>query len=254
MNNNAVLILFIAGTLLLTLFAFFLIAYLIVQKNKQNKFRQEKEELKLEILRTGMEVQEQAMNKISQELHDGIGSRLNSIKRNLAAAEMPMDAATARDLKKQAGVLLDEVIKDARNISHMLNSDYITRNGLVASVQKELEDISRTVKIDCSFEVQGDYYSLDDERELLVFRMVQEAINNVVKHAQATRLSVLMDYHENDFTVTINDNGKGFDTKDLAEGSGIGLMNMRNRAGMIKGTLAVDSGDKGTSIKLSIKI
>jgi signal transduction histidine kinase len=167
---------------------------------------------------------------------------------------MPIDASTARDLKEQAGTLLDEVIKDARNISHMLNSDYITRNGLVASVQKELEDISRTVKIDCSFEVQGDYYSLDDERELLVFRMVQEAINNAVKHAQATRLSVIMDYHENDFTITITDNGKGFDIRHLADGSGIGLMNMRNRAGMIKGTLAVDSGDKGTSIKLSIKI
>lgn len=251
--QNSVVILFVAGTLLITLFAFFLIMYLQVQKNKQNRFKREKEELQLELLKTGMEVQEQALTKISQELHDNIGSRLSSIKRNLIAADMQAETSTAVMLKEQASQLLDEVIKDARNISHMLNSTYIVTNGLVASVQKEMEDVKRTSGLDCSFEVHGDYYSLDDERELLIFRMVQESIGNVVKHAKATKLSVVMDYINKGFTVTITDDGMGFDPAARSGDGGIGLMNMRNRAGMAKGSLDIVSEiNKGTSIRLSI--
>ena len=258
MNSNYALVLFIAGTMLLIMFAFFFILYLQVQKRKQNRFRWQKEQLefayKSEILKTGLEVQQHALDKISGELHDNIGGRLTAVMRNLIAANTPVPVETADMLRTQAVSLLEEVIKDARSISHTLNSQYVITKGLVASVKKEVDYICKATGMHCDVLVTGDYYSLDDEKELIVFRMVQESIANVVKHAGATCMDVKMHYEPEHFTVTITDNGKGFNTTAPAgESSGIGLMNMQNRARFINGTLHIRSASgSGTEVILSV--
>ncbi|MBS1773644.1 MAG: sensor histidine kinase [Bacteroidetes bacterium] len=251
--SSSIIVLYVAGTLLLTVFAFSLIVLLLVQKRKQNRFRKEKEQLQLEMMKMSMEVQEEAMNKISQELHDNIGARLNAVKRNFMAAEA-VNAETATALKGDALKLLDDVIKDARDVSHLLNSDYITKHGLVASVKKELDDVRRTSGIDCNLTLSDDYYSMDAQKELLIFRMVQESVANTLKHAEATRLDIQLNYEREMFYMTITDDGKGFDELSEKAESGIGLINMRNRVKMIKGNFAIQSTkNKGTTISFSIK-
>lgn len=253
MEGNSVLFLFIAGTLLLSLFAFFLVIYLQVQKRKQNRFRIEKEQLQQEILKTGLEVQEQAINNISRELHDNIGARLSAVLRYMQVVEANPAAANAGELLQESGSTLTEAIKDMRNISHILSSDYVMENGLIESVYKEVEYIRKTTGIDAMVLVEGDYYNLNNGHELIIFRMVQEAISNTLKYAKATHLRIRMSYDEDFFELFISDDGIGFDANVAS--SGIGIVNMKNRARMLKANLDINSSPgSGTTIILNMKV
>lgn len=251
MESSALLVLFIAGTSLLSLFAFFLVIYLQVQKRKQNRFRIEKEQLEQEVLRTGLEVKEQAINTMSRELHDNIGSRLNAVMRFLHVIQATEDKNTVAELVKESQGLLGEVIKDARNISHVLNSDYVMNHGLVEAVQKEVDFVKRSAGINAMVLVEGDYYNFNSGHELIVFRMIQEAISNTIKYAKATNLRISMRYTERLFELKITDNGTGFDTDTAADG--IGLANMKNRARMLKADFALLSKPgEGTTLLLTL--
>lgn len=251
MESSALLVLFIAGTSLLSLFAFFLVIYLQVQKRKQNRFRIEKEQLEQEVLRTGLEVKEQAINTMSRELHDNIGSRLNAVMRFLHVIQTTEDKTTVAELVKESQGLLGEVIKDARNISHVLNSDYVMNHGLVEAVQKEVDFVKRSAGINAMVLVEGDYYNFNSGHELIVFRMIQEAISNTIKYAKATNLRISMRYTERLFELKITDNGTGFDTDTAADG--IGLANMKNRARMLKADFALLSKPgEGTTLLLTL--
>ena len=250
-NNSVLLVVYIIGTLLLVLFAFFLVIYLQVQKRKQNRFRIEKEQLEQEVLRTGLEVKEQAINTMSRELHDNIGSRLNAVMRFLHVIQATEDKGTVAELAKESQGLLGEVIKDARNISHVLNSDYVMNHGLVEAVQKEVDFVKRSAGIDALVLVEGDYYNFNSGHELIVFRMIQEAISNTIKYAKATNLRISMRYTERLFEMKITDNGTGFDTDAAADG--IGLANMKNRARMLKADFALQSKPgQGTTLLLTL--
>jgi len=251
MEGNTVLFIFVLGTLMLTSFAFFLVIYLQVQKRKQNRFRIEKEQLEQEVLRTGLEVKEQAINTMSRELHDNIGSRLNAVMRFLHVIQTTEDKTTVAELVKESQGLLGEVIKDARNISHVLNSDYVMNHGLVEAVQKEVDFVKRSAGINAMVLVEGDYYNFNSGHELIVFRMIQEAISNTIKYAKATNLRISMRYTERLFELKITDNGTGFDTDIAADG--IGLANMKNRARMLKADFALQSKPgEGTTLLLTL--
>ncbi len=251
MEGNTVLFIFVLGTLMLTSFAFFLVIYLQVQKRKQNRFRIEKEQLEQEVLRTGLKVKEQAINTMSRELHDNIGSRLNAVMRFLHVIQTTEDKTTVAELVKESQGLLGEVIKDARNISHVLNSDYVMNHGLVEAVQKEVDFVKRSAGINAMVLVEGDYYNFNSGHELIVFRMIQEAISNTIKYAKATNLRISMRYTERLFELKITDNGTGFDTDIAADG--IGLANMKNRARMLKADFALQSKPgEGTTLLLTL--
>lgn len=251
MDGNSVIFLFVAGTLLLSLFAFFLVIYLQVQKRKQNRFRIEKEQLEQEVLRTGLEVKEQAINTMSRELHDNIGSRLNAVMRFLHVIQATEDRATIVELASESRGLLGEVIKDARNISHVLNSDFVMNHGLVEAVQKEVDFVNRSAGINASIEIEGEYYNFNSGHELIVFRMIQEAISNTIKYAKATILHIGMRYTDELFELKIIDNGIGFDTETTS--AGIGLANMKNRARMLKADFAlVSKPGQGTTLLLTL--
>lgn len=250
-NNSMLLVVYVIGTLLLVIFAFFLVIYLQVQKRKQNRFRIEKEQLEQEILRTGLEVKEQAINTMSRELHDNIGSRLNAVMRFLHVIQATEDKPTVTELVQESQGLLGEVIKDARNISHVLNSDFVMNHGLTEAVQKEVDFIKRTTGIDADVSVEGDYYNFNSGHELIVFRMVQEAMSNTIKYAKATILHVGMRYTEDTFELRVTDNGIGFDT--TATAAGIGLANMKNRARMLKADFNITSKEgEGTTLSLTL--
>jgi len=250
-NNTVLLVVYIIGTLLLVLFAFFLVIYLQVQKRKQNRFRIEKEQLEQEVLRTGLEVKEQAINTMSRELHDNIGSRLNAVMRFLHVIQATEDRATVTELASESRGLLGEVIKDARNISHVLNSDFVMNHGLVEAVQKEVNFVNRSADITATIEIEGEYYHFNSGHELIVFRMIQEAISNTIKYAKATILQIGMRYTDELFELKITDNGIGFDTEATA--AGIGLANMKNRARMLKADFVlVSKPGQGTTLLLTL--
>lgn len=259
MNDNHIVIIFVAGTLLLALFAFFLIAYLLVQKDKQNKFQLEKARITYwyqnEILRVRLEVQENAMDQISKEIHDNIGQLLSLAQMNMYAIADMVTAERDVRLVTNTNNLIGQVITDLQNLSHSLNSDFIKRLGLTEVLRKEIEYISLSKNISCTFEVAGDPVGLPPEKEVLIYRIAQEAIHNTLKHAKATKLDILLSYEPTKFVLTISDNGIGFELNKIHSSNGIGFTNMYQRAMYIEGTLDIQSAPQtGSKIILSIDI
>jgi len=256
MNDTYIIPIFIAGTLLLTLFAFFLITFLLIQKNKQNRFQMEKEKMiysyKNEILRTRLEVQEYSMNQISKEIHDNIGQLLGLAQMNMyTISDIPASEKESR-LINSTNNLLSEAIEGLRNISHSLNNDLIKQLGLLDMLKKDFENIELSLNIECSIGVEGDYQSFNEEQELLIYRIVQEAMHNIIKHAEASKIDININCKEpNIFVLSVSDNGIGFDTGKAADG--IGFINMHQRVAFLNGKLAVDSiPGTGTKIILTI--
>ncbi len=257
MSNQYVIPLFVAGTLLLTLFGFFLIAYLLVQKNKQNQYQLEKSQMIFDhqnnILRAKIEEQENTMDQISKELHDNIKSVLG-----FAQMSMYNIARLAKDdeqavLIDKTNKIIGDVIENLHNISHSLNSNFVKNIGLVDSIEKEIENVRLSKKLSCSLEVTGAPYELSGEKEIHIFRIAQEAIQNCIKHANATNLNFALVYEPDRFIMRISDNGKGFDKNKVYAMKGLGFLNMFQRARFVQGTLEVESApSEGSTIILTL--
>jgi len=257
-NNQLVLQLVIAGTFILTLFALFLIAVLIVHKNKQNKFYAEKAiqnyRHQNQILAVRLEAQEDVMTQISRELHDNISQLLGLTQVNI---HLLADKTEEPEAKRLAGTiqgLISQVQSDLQNLSHSLNGTFINNLGLTEALTKEVEYINAARRMKCDLQIDGALPELTPERELLLFRIAQEAVHNALKHSGATELSIYLGSRDNKLHLSIRDNGGGFDTSDSGS-SGIGMVNMQQRASSLQGRLLVESAPgRGTSVSVVIEI
>jgi len=256
MNPDSALLIFIIGTLILLLFAFTLVIFLIVHKKKQYHNLLEKQTMQNtyqnQLLQSKLEVQEQSFKYFSEEIHDNIGQLLSIVKMQLYNIKNNSTEPEVVAKVTDCNELLGKAITDPRNISHTLNSGFVSNAGLADAVEKDLEYIRSAKEVKCTLHVTGDEYSLGNEKELLVFRIIQEAIANAVKHALPTAIDIYLDYSPIGLGVSIADNGSGFNTSQENK-SGIGLNNMHVRSDLLKGDLQVTSvKDKGTTIKLHI--
>lgn len=243
---------FVLGTLVLMLFSFFLVTFLIVHKRKQYNNLLEKQTMESnyqnQLLLSKLEVQEQSFKHFSEEIHDNIGQLLSMVKMQLYNIRNNSKEQEIVNKANNCNELLGKAINDLRNISHTLNSAYVGNAGLADAIEKDLEYIRSAKEIQCTLHKTGDDYSLGNEQELLIFRIVQEAVSNAVKHAAPTAIDIYLDYKPETFGVTVCDNGSGFDDSGNGK-SGIGLSNMHVRTGLLKGNLKIESAPgKGTTI------
>ena len=257
MNDQNILPLFVAGSLLLTFFAFFLIAYLVVQKRKQNKYQLEKQRMIFDhqnnILRTKIEENENTLDHLSKELHDNIKSVLGFAQMSIYNIA---DLATNPEqilLIEKTNNIVGQVIDDLHNISHSLNSNFVKNIGLVETISKELENIRVLKNITYGMEIKGAPVAISAEKELYIYRIAQEAIQNCIKHAKATHINFELDYDGDSFRMKITDNGIGFDKNKIFEMKGLGFINMFQRARYVDGSLEVQSVPmQGSTIILTL--
>jgi len=256
MSTQSSIIVFIVGTVTLMLIAFTLVIFLITHKKKRYEHLLEKQTMENnyqnQLLQSKLEVLEQSFKYFSEEIHDNIGQLLSIVKMQLYNIRSSSHEQEIVSKATNCNELLGKAINDLRNISHTLNSAFVSNAGLVDAIEKDLEYIRSAKDVQCTLHVTGEEYSIGNERELLVFRIVQEAIGNAVKHAAPTAIDIRLDYNPERLVVSIEDNGAGFNTHEIARG-GIGLNNMHVRTELLKGNLAVTSmKDKGTTIKLQL--
>jgi len=251
-----ILPIFLLGTVMLFLFSTFLVTFLVVQKRKQYKYLLEKERLenafKNQLLQTELEVQEQAFKYMSEEIHDNILQSMGSIKFQLHSILYDINNEELKHKITDSNELLGKAINNLRNLSHSLNSSYVAGVGLIEAVEKETSYINATKQIKCSFKLKGSNYSLAAEKELLIFRIIQEAISNALKHGKPTSIEIVLIYRPEKLSVKVIDDGTGFDTSKR-NSDGIGLNNMNMRTEMLKGNLDIQSvKDIGTTIYLEV--
>jgi signal transduction histidine kinase len=216
-----------------------------------------KEKLRLhqqELLKTKLEIQEQTYLHISQELHDNIGQVLSLVKMNINTVAQTTSSVAKEKLSESAD-LLTKAIQDLRDMSKTLNADFLNEIGLPNAIDQQLQVLKRTGLYCTELSVQGDVDHYHPEQKLLVFRVVQELLNNIVKHANADKIVVSIDDETEKLVIRVQDNGRGFNTELQRSypNQGLGLRNMHNRLKLAKGYISFQSEPgKGTTATIKV--
>ena len=254
-QQEDILITIVVASVFFVLIGSFLLIIVFVFLRRQRKNKEEKEEMKNRfeqtLLKTQLEIQEQAFSYISQEIHDNIGQVLSLVRLNLNT----FDSVVTEEKIEQTDELLGKAIKDLRDLSHNLQNNRIHDIGIIESLRQLLISLEKTGRYKTSLTTSDHFHILDPNTDIILYRMIQEIVNNIIKHASASSINVSITSDQDITTVRISDNGIGFDTGLLNyERPGIGLHNIANRAKMINATVDVKSEPgNGTIITLYLK-
>lgn len=254
LTQSDIIIVVFAVTVVILLLATFGITFTLIYKKKQQANKKEKQTIQSQfnetLLQTQLEIQEQTLQNISQEIHDNIGQTLSFIKLNMNMINLDKREA-AEDKLGESNVLLTKAIQDLRDLSKILNTDFISETGLVHAIELQLTILKKTELYTTRLDVTGSKEKYQLQSELVTFRVVQECLNNIVKHAEATDIRVTMDYGFGKLMITVCDNGRGFSV-DLAN-DGMGLRNMRSRLLLMLGSIKIESTPgKGTIVYIEL--
>ena len=250
---SEVVLILIGSTLITLILAILIVIAVYIGQKRKFRYRQELIEMKSnyeqEVLKTQLETQAQTFETISQELHDNVGTLISMAMMQLKGSS----AHATEKVMQEADKLLDEAMATLRDISRSINPDFIQKMGLGQSIRNELDRFRKSNKFTADYSSEGIEFSIDPQRQIIIFRIVQEALNNVIKHSGGDKVSVSVSFNEPSFAISIRDNGKGFlfqpDQGDLVNHSG--LINMTKRAKLIDGNLRIKSEiDKGTIVQL----
>lgn len=251
-EDSLIFFVIMSSALLLVLLGFFF-AFIQLYRRKQLLFQTEQKQRELEyneeLVRTQLEIREQVMRQISEELHDNIGQSLIVAKMQLNATE---SSGSLKQLKT-TDELLSRSIQDLRNISKSLNGDYILREELINAIHREARFVNASGQITCKVNGTIPRQYLNTNTEIIVFRCVQEALGNAIKHAQANKISIDFEESNNQLTIKIRDNGIGL-AKNWDSKRGLGIDNLKKRVAMINGTVDITSKqDRGTEISIKLQ-
>jgi signal transduction histidine kinase len=245
------------------LFIFLIVTVILIlnrrRSNQKRKSLEEKQVLLNKINRHQEDLvhalvngQEEERKRIATELHDGLGSLLSTVKLNLDTYETKLKSEQDRSDLLKSIAMVDEVCADLRTISHNMMPGVLVKLGLVSAIKDHVEKVNAAGTLKIQFEAHGIDQRLSETTEIALFRIVQEATNNIVKHAAATRASIQLIRHEDQLTIMIEDNGKGFDKKKT-ERSGLGLKSIESRIAYLGGKVIFDTQPgKGTSVIIEL--
>jgi two-component system, NarL family, sensor kinase len=248
----------VIGTLLLLLLVAFIVMSVYFYQRSQHKHLNAMEDLKntiqKEILIAQLEIKEKTLNTIAQEIHDNIGQVLSLAKLNLNKVLVTETTADHEKLNSTKD-LIGKAIQDLRNLSKTLNTHYIGDHSLVELLQNDIEMISKMGDYKINLRVEGVEKLHTPQNQLIIYRITQEALNNIIKHAKGSQIDILLKYLSDSFELSIRDNGVGFDTETLVasekSGNGSGIYNMQNRARLIGGVFSYESKPgMGTILKV----
>ena len=203
--------------------------------------------------RAVLEAEEKERIRIAQDLHDGVGQMMSIAKMNLSSIESSWQLETGRKLELENVIgLVDESCREVRAISHNLMPNALLKAGLSAAVREFIDKInSSSLSIDLY--VEGLDQRLDPATETVLYRVIQECVNNVIKHANATQLDISLLLDREGVSITVEDNGKGFSFEEKKNSNGLGLSNMATRVAYLKGTIEWDSTPgKGTLVAVHV--
>jgi two-component system NarL family sensor kinase len=258
MNNAEAPLMFIIGSLTLLVFVVFLVLIVIEYRKRQVRHITEKLEIKHqyqnEVLQTQLEVQEQSFKYISEEIHDNVAQTLSLARLKLFKTAGKMADAPLKESIESGAELVGNALTDLRNLSHLLNGGLVSRLPLKESIDKELHYVGGVKEVQAQLFITGSPYEPNPEKKLLIFRIVQEAINNAIKHGQAKEINISLAYQPDMLQVIIADNGKGFDARAIGDSKGLGLHNILVRARLLGNIDIASEPGKGTTITLKVTI
>lgn len=203
-----------------------------------------------------IEAEENERKRIAGDLHDGVGQLMSAAKLNLSSirAEIPFYSEEQQNTFDKAVALVDEGCREVRSVSHNIMPNALLKSGLATAVRDFLGKIdSRTLKINLYTEGLTD--KIDQNTEIVLYRVIQECVNNVIKHSAANLLDISLIKDQDGISATIEDNGKGFNMADATKNEGLGLKNITTRIEYLKGTVEWDSAPgHGTVVAIHVPL
>ena len=245
--------------LIISIFIFMLFSYLFYTnyRHKQKvKFNEEmliQQELRSKAI---MQAEENERIRIARELHDGVGQQLSAVKLNMSSLQSSLELKDVdqKVMMQNAIEIINESVKEVRSVSHNMMPNALLKSGLEEAVTEFINRINSANRIKIGLDIHGFDERLENTIEVILFRVLQETINNIIKHSEATEVNVSIVKHDNELTMIVEDNGIGFDLNKIKE-KGIGFKNIQSRIDYLKGTLNIDSSvGKGTTIIVEFPI
>jgi len=246
-----VYVLIVAGTVLALLLIGFIVIILFMYKKKQYIHEQE-------LLQTRLEIQENIFKEISEELHDNIGQILAVLKLTLSSVSISLkgnDLTGIRESKE----MVTTIIQSISDLSKSLSPQRISKIGIAEALRFELEKLEKTKFFKTSLSVSDCKFNLSAEKEIFLFRIIQEILTNIIKHSKAKTIHAAISENDQRIHLTFTDDGIGFNVAEVLNSAsskkGIGLMNMMNRARLIGGKIKIVSEKgNGTAVKIELPV
>lgn len=227
---------------------------------KRNQFKlrlarvKEHEELQRQRFTAVIEAEENERARVAKDLHDGIGQLLSSAKLSLTALTLPPHDAQGQLLNNSIQVL-DQATQEVRSISHNLMPAALMELGLKEALEDMVLKINESKLLNIKFNISGIEARLHAPIEVAVYRVVQEVINNMMKHSKADQIEINLTGNENTLHLSISDNGVGFEKEMITKSKGLGWKSVFSRIAMLKGNIEVDTQPgKGTNINIEFAI
>lgn len=250
---NGILIGSVAVILLVSLLAYR--NYKQKQKLQQQRINELETEKQLMATEAVLKGEEQERTRLAKDLHDGLGGMLSGIKYSLNTMKgnLIMTPENAQAFERSMD-MLDSSIKEMRRVAHNMMPEALVKFGLDTALKDFCNDINQNGALKVNYQSIGlENASIDQTTSITIYRIVQELLNNTMKHAAATNAIVQVSKTDQVLSVTVEDDGKGFDKTLLNTARGIGWDNIQNRVEFLKGRLDIDSQPgKGTSVHIEL--
>ena len=258
MQQTEIIIFVIIANILLLVFIVGIILFIIQYRKRKVESENEKKQLneihKEEILNTQLEIQTQTMQHIGREIHDSVGQKLTLASLYTQQLAYENKAPQITDKIENISGIINDSLQELRLLSKSLTDDSIAENDLITLLKKECDKINGLQKAEVHFENVAASINLSYQSKSIVLRVVQEFLQNCIKHADCKNIFIAITKNENSFTLQLQDDGKGFDKNNVKQ-NGIGLSNMEKRIALIGGKFLLESIiQKGTTLTLEIPL
>lgn len=250
--ENEVFLASLIGSVVFFILVAFSISYLVTYKRKRKEhfiqMKEFKKQFEAQLLQSQVEVQEQTFQQIGKELHDNVGQLLSSARLLLGLTERNMK--TPPDTLITANETLAEAILQLRLLSKSLDKEWLEQFSFSDNLNNEITRINAGKQIRAEYNQESDIL-LEAQKQIILFRIVQEAIQNAIKHAAPSNIMVTASLCEDKHIITITDDGTGFSFQK--KNTGMGLDNMKHRTRLLGGTITWHSlQNTGTSVTITL--
>ena len=203
-----------------------------------------------------LKAEEDDRQRIARDLHDGVGQLMSATKMNLSSFETDLGFQNTEQKRSFEKIisLVDDSCREIRSVSHNMMPISLIKNSLGAALRDFIEKLDKK-SLEVDLYTEGLDEKSDPNTEAVLYRVIQECVNNVIRHAEATKLDISVVKEKDGISATIEDNGRGFDTSKAAAFEGMGLKNIRTRMEYLKGTVDIDSAPgRGTVVALFVPL
>lgn len=204
-----------------------------------------------------LDAEEKERRRIAQDLHDGVGQLLSAAKLNLSNLESKIitQDESQKLAMQNALCLIDDSVKEVRVVSHNMMPNTLIKLGLASAIREFTTKLGNTPTLKINLEIIGLDSRLDNQIETVLYRVIQEVVNNIIKHAKASQMSLQIIRHDAELNILIEDNGIGFEVSNIENFEGIGLKGIQTRVEFLNGTIHFDSIiGRGTTVIIDVPL